>query len=201
MLRIVIASNNKHKVMEISAILKSRSVQVLSLAQAGFKGDIEETGGTLAENALIKARAVRKKIKNCVIIADDTGLETDYLAGGPGVYSARFAGPQCSFADNNRKLLGIMKGALKKERGALFRTVIAVIYPDGREELAEGRVKGLIAARQAGKNGFGYDPVFYLPKLNRTYAQLDAGLKNSVSHRQKAVKNAWRMIRKRLRLK
>lgn len=196
MLRIVIASNNKHKVQEIKHILRKRGAEVQSLAEAGYLGEIEETGETLAENALIKARAVRKKIKNAVIIADDTGLEVGYLAGAPGVYSARFAGPQCSFSDNNRKLMKIMKGVPQKDRGAIFRTVMAIIFPDGKEELAEGRVKGEIAVKSAGANGFGYDPVFYLPKMKKTYAQLDLKQKNSVSHRQKAVKNAMKIIQK-----
>jgi XTP/dITP diphosphohydrolase len=170
---------------------------VLSMGEAGFKGSIEETGETLAENALIKARTVRKKVKGGIIIADDTGLEVDYLVKAPGVYSARFAGPQCSFEDNNRKLLSLLRGVPAKDRGALFRTVIAIIYTDGKEDIAEGRVKGFITSNPAGKNGFGYDPVFYLPRLKKTFAQLDIKQKNSVSHRQKAVKNAWKMIRKR----
>jgi XTP/dITP diphosphohydrolase len=196
-MKIVIASNNRHKVMEIKDILKSARAQVLSLAEAGFKGEIDETGETLSENALIKARAVRRKIRDGIIMADDTGLEVDYLAKAPGVYSARFAGPQCSFEDNNRKLLKLLKGLPAKQRTALFRTVIAIIYPDGREELVEGRVKGSIAARPAGNNGFGYDPLFYLAGLKKTFAQLDIKQKNSVSHRQKAVKNAVKMIKKR----
>jgi XTP/dITP diphosphohydrolase len=200
LLKIVIASNNKHKIQEIKDILKSNKVSVLSLEEAGFTGDIEETGETLAENAFIKAREIRKKIKNAVIIADDTGLEVDYLAKAPGVYSARFAGPECSYADNNKKLLKLMKGVPKKQRGALFRTAMAVIYPDGKEALAEGRVSGEIAAVQSGKNGFGYDPVFYIPKMGKTYAQLTLKQKNSVSHRQKAVKNAWKMIGKRMKI-
>jgi XTP/dITP diphosphohydrolase len=198
MIKIVIASNNKHKVQEIKDILKNRMISVLSLEEAGYKGEIEETGETLAENAMIKARAVRKKIRDSVIIADDTGLEVDYLAKAPGVYSARFAGPQCSFADNNRKLVKLMKGVPKKDRGALFRTVMAIIFPDGKEALAEGRVRGEITPALSGANGFGYDPVFYLPKLGKTFAGMDLKTKNTVSHRQKAVKNAWKMIRKKL---
>lgn len=200
MVKIVIASNNKHKVKEIKDILKNNKITVLSMAEAGFKGDIEETGETLAENAMIKARAVRCKVKNNVIIADDTGLEVDYLAKAPGVYSARFAGPKCSYIDNNKKLLKLLKGVPKAQRTAVFRTVIAVIYPDGFEAIAEGRVTGKIAAKQAGNNGFGYDPVFYLPQMHKTYAQLDLSQKNRVSHRQKAVKNAWKMISKRMKI-
>lgn len=200
MTRIVIASNNAHKVKEIKDILKNLKITVLSLADAGFEGEIEETGETLTENAFIKAREVRKKIKDAVIIADDTGLEVDYLAKAPGVYSARFAGPKCSFVDNNRKLLKLMKNVPKKQRCACFRTAMAIIYPDGKEALAEGRVTGEIALKQAGKYGFGYDPVFYLPKIKKTYAQLDSKQKNALSHRKKAVKNSLKLIRGRLGL-
>ncbi|HRU39215.1 MAG TPA: RdgB/HAM1 family non-canonical purine NTP pyrophosphatase [Candidatus Goldiibacteriota bacterium] len=196
MLRIVIASNNKNKVREISDILKGKA-EALSLEDAGFKGDIEETGETLAENALIKARTVAKKVKNAIIMADDTGLEVDYLAKAPGVYSARFAGPGCTYDDNNKKLLRLLRGVPAGQRQAVFRTVVAVVFPDKTEALAEGRIKGQIATRQKGKNGFGYDPVFFIPSHKRTYAEMDLREKNMVSHRQKAVKNALKLILKK----
>jgi len=195
-LRIVIASNNKNKVREISDILKGKA-EALSLEDAGFKGDIEETGETLAENALIKARTVAKKVKNAIIMADDTGLEVDYLAKAPGVYSARFAGPGCTYDDNNKKLLRLLRGVPAGQRQAVFRTVVAVVFPDKTEALAEGRIKGQIATRQKGKNGFGYDPVFFIPSHKRTYAEMDLREKNMVSHRQKAVKNALKLILKK----
>lgn len=199
MIKIVVASNNRHKITEIKNILKGRGAGIISLRQAGFKGDISETGETLAENARIKARAVRKKIRDRVIIADDSGLEVDYLAKAPGVYSARFAGPQCSYRDNNKKLLALLKGVPPGKRGALFRTVIWIIFPDGTERKAEGRVRGRIGPFETGRNGFGYDPVFYVPRLKKTYAQLGMQDKNRVSHRQKAVKNAWKVIRDRFK--
>lgn len=199
MIKIVIASNNIHKIKEIKKILAPGKVRVVSLEQAGFKGEIKETGETLAENACIKARAAWKKIKGSVIMADDSGLEVDYLAKAPGVYSARFAGPECSYRDNNKKLLKLLKGVIPGKRGALFRTVICIIFPDGAEETVEGRVRGRINGVETGENGFGYDPVFYIPALGKTYAQLRPGQKNRVSHRQKAVKNAWKAIEKYLK--
>jgi len=201
MVKIIIASNNKNKVKEIKHILGAKRMRVLSLAEAGFRKDIKETGETLAENAAIKAREVSRKFRSSIIIADDSGLEVDYLAKAPGVYSARFAGPQCSYTDNNKKLLKLMKGASRKERNAAFRTVACVIFPGGKEEFVEGKVNGIIIQKEKGPNGFGYDPVFYLKKFRKTYAQMTLKEKNSVSHRAKAFKNAGKIIKKRLRLK
>lgn len=200
MMEIVLASNNKNKLSEISHILWKSGIKVLSLADIGFNREIEETGETLSENALIKARAVRAKAKGRLVIADDTGLEVDYLAKAPGVYSARFAGPECSFVDNNRKLLKLLKGVRTPDRGAIFRTVVAVIYNDGTEEVYEGRVPGSISLSEKGKMGFGYDPVFYPENSNKTYAQMTPEEKNSLSHRKKAVINAVKGIRKRLKV-
>lgn len=198
MIEIVLASNNKNKLNEINGILNLKKVRVLSLDDIGFHGEIEETGETLAENALIKARAVRKKANGRVVISDDTGLEVDYLAKAPGVYSARFAGPKCSFEDNNRKLLKLLVGVKSRDRGAVFRTVVAVIYKDGSEEVYEGRVAGKISLSPKGNMGFGYDPVFYPENSKRTYAQMPPEEKNSMSHRKKAVANAMKGIRKKL---
>lgn len=191
---IVLASNNKHKLAEISHLAAKKKIKILSLADVGFNRDIKETGETLAENALIKVRAVRKKAGSKIIIADDTGLEVEYLAKAPGVYSARFAGPDCNFMDNNRKLLRLLRGVKMKDRKAVFRTVVAISFPDGKEAVAEGRVEGYISANMRGSNGFGYDPVFYLPGLRKTYAQLTMQEKNNVSHRKRAVLNAIKII-------
>ena len=192
--QIVFASNNKNKLKEVRCILTKKGIQVLSLEQAGFSGEIKETGETLAENALIKTRTVRKKVKDKIIIADDTGLEVDYLAKAPGVYSARFAGPECNYMDNNKKLLKILKDVKKGARGAVFRTVVAVSFPDGTEKTVEGRVKGYICKALKGNNGFGYDPVFVVPHLKKTYAQLTSAEKNALSHRKKAVMKALKII-------
>ncbi|MCE5299938.1 MAG: RdgB/HAM1 family non-canonical purine NTP pyrophosphatase [Spirochaetia bacterium] len=193
---IVLATNNRNKLKEIQHIIGAKAV-VLSLYDIGFTGEIIEDGETLAENALIKARAVKAKAGRRVVIADDTGLEVDYLAKAPGVYSARFAGPGCDYMDNNRKLLKLMKGVKPAGRTAVFRTCVAVVYPDGKEEIYEGRVEGSITTAMKGANGFGYDPVFYVKSKKKTYAQMELKEKNSVSHRMKAVKKALAAISKR----
>lgn len=194
---IVLASNNKNKAREIEHIFKGSGIRILTLDEIGFKGDIKETGETLKENAAIKARAAWKKAGGRTVIADDTGLEVDYLAKAPGVYSARFAGPGCTYADNNAKLLKLMQGVKKTQRKALFRTVICIIFPDGAEAFAEGRVSGYITEKPGGKEGFGYDPVFFYRPAGRTFAEMDLSEKNKVSHRQKAVKKALDIIKKK----
>jgi XTP/dITP diphosphohydrolase len=200
MIEIVLASNNKNKLSEIKNILNKYKTRVLSLEDIGYFKEINETGETLSENALIKARAIRAKTKGKIVIADDTGLEVDYLAKAPGVYSARFAGPKCSFKDNNKKLLKLLKGVKTKDRRATFRTVVAVIYANGVEEVYEGKVQGKIGTKENGIFGFGYDPVFYPENSKKTYAQMTSTEKNAISHRKKAVTRALKGIRIKLKL-
>ncbi|HDT14874.1 MAG TPA: non-canonical purine NTP pyrophosphatase, partial [Firmicutes bacterium] len=133
MIKAVIASNNKDKIREIKSIL-GRGFKAVSMSEAGYNKEIKETGRTLEENALIKARTIRKRVKNTAVISDDSGLEVEYIAKAPGVYSARFAGAGCTYEDNNKKLLKIMEGLPRKERKAEFVTVAAVILPDGTEK-------------------------------------------------------------------
>jgi XTP/dITP diphosphohydrolase len=198
MLEVVLASYNKHKAKEIQDVLK-KNIKVLTLDEIGYKEKIEENGETLLENARIKAKKVREKVKDKIIIADDTGLEVDYLAKAPGVYSARFAGKNCSYSDNNKKLLKLLKGVKFSERKATFRTVIYIIFPDGKETYVEGRVSGFITKKEIGKNGFGYDPLFYYPPLKKTFAQLSLKEKNKISHRSKAIKKAQKVIKEYLK--
>jgi len=198
MLEVVLASYNKHKAKEIQDVFK-KNIKVLTLDEIGYKEKIEENGETLLENAKIKAKKVREKVKDKIIIADDTGLEVDYLAKAPGVYSARFAGENCSYSDNNKKLLKLLKGVKFSERKATFRTVIYIIFPDGKETYVEGRVSGFITKKEIGKNGFGYDPLFYYPPLKKTFAQLSLKEKNKISHRSKAIKKARKVIKEYLK--
>ncbi len=198
MIEIVIASNNRHKIEEINDVVKNKKVRIFTLKDVNFKGVLKENGETLLENARAKAKKVREKIKNKIIIADDTGLEVEYLAKAPGVYSARFAGERCSYEDNNKKLLKLLKGVKFNYRKAIFRTIIYIIFPDGKEYYTEGRVNGFITTKAKGKNGFGYDPVFYYPPLKKTFAELSTYEKNRVSHRSKAIKKAWKIIRSRI---
>lgn len=180
--KLVFATNNPHKLEEVRAILGS-DVEVLSLRDIGCTADIPETADTLEGNALLKARFVASRYGvDC--FADDTGLEVAALDGAPGVYSARFAGPGCTPADNVRKLLGLMQDA--GDRSARFRTVVALIR-GGKEYCFEGMVGGTIARTPAGCGGFGYDPVFVPEGYDRTFAELPPAEKNRISHRARAV--------------
>jgi XTP/dITP diphosphohydrolase len=179
---LVFASHNRHKTKEINELL-SGVYRVLSLDECGITDEIEETGATLDENALLKARYVFDRIhKNC--FADDTGLEVESLNGRPGVYSARYAGPQKNSSDNIGLLLKELEG--HANRKARFRTVVALIL-NGKEYLFEGVVEGSIALACAGEEGFGYDPVFIPDGSNRTFAQMSSAEKNAISHRARAV--------------
>lgn len=181
---IVFASNNKHKLEEVTDILKSR-YKVVSLAEIGCFDDIPETSDTLEGNALLKARHVFEKYQmDC--FADDTGLEVEALSGRPGVYSARYAGEGCSYEDNVKKLLAEMEGITN--RRARFRTVIALIAGN-QVRYFEGVINGFISTEKKGSSGFGYDPVFVPEGYNQTFAEMTAGLKNTISHRALAVSN------------
>lgn len=181
---IVFASNNKHKLEEVTDILKSR-YKVVSLAEIGCFDDIPETSDTLEGNALLKARHVFEKYQiDC--FADDTGLEVEVLSGRPGVYSARYAGEGCSYEDNVKKLLAEMEGITN--RRARFRTVIALIAGN-QVRYFEGVINGFISTEKKGSSGFGYDPVFVPEGYSQTFAEMTAGLKNTISHRALAVSN------------
>lgn len=190
--KIVIATHNKHKADEIQAVLNDLDVELLTLDDFPEIGKIPETGDTLVENSKIKAWAVHQAT-GLSTIADDTGLEVDILNGEPGVYSARYAGENATYSDNVNKLLKEMKDFGPEQRTATFRTVITCII-NGKEVIAEGNVPGLISTEQFGSNGFGYDPVFWLPDLKRTYAQLSDEEKNNVSHRGLALQNLRKIL-------
>ncbi len=187
--KLILATHNRDKRDELRSILEKEmkvKVEVLTLDDIiPAIGDIEETGATLEENALIKAREVHR-LTNLPTIADDTGLEVEALDGAPGVYSARFSGPGATYASNVKKLLTEMSG--KENRTAQFTTVIAYIDERGRELLFEGDVKGTIALEARGTNGFGYDPVFIPRGTNKTFAELSTEEKNSLSHRGNAMR-------------
>ena len=182
-MELVFATNNKHKVKEITDLLDD-NFRILGLADLNITEDIPEEADTLEENALFKARFVHEKTGRNVF-ADDTGLEVTALGGAPGVYSARYAGENKSFDDNIEKLLREMKGA--NDRSARFRTVIALIL-DGTEYLFEGTVEGEILKERRGTGGFGYDPVFLATGYDRTFAEIPLGEKNKISHRAKAMR-------------
>lgn len=192
-MNLIFASNNKYKLKEVSAIL-SGIVTVKSLGEAGIAEDIDETGSTLEENAFIKADYIYNKLKqDC--FADDTGLFVDALNGMPGVISARFAGEQCSAKDNIDKLLSLLEG--ENNRMAYFKTVICLIQK-GKEKYFEGVINGSISRAPRGTNGFGYDPVFIAEGFNRTFAEVSAKEKNSLSHRAIAVSGMKEWIQNKL---
>lgn len=180
---LVFATNNKHKLEEARQILNGKFV-VLSLADIDCHDEIPETADTLTGNALIKARWVKDRYGfDC--FADDTGLSVDALGGAPGVYSARYAGPECTPSDNIAKLLSEMKG--KSDRKAHFSTVIALIL-NGEEHIFEGSVDGTIAEQESGDGGFGYDPVFIADETGISFAEMSADEKNAISHRGRAMR-------------
>jgi len=180
---LVFATNNKHKIREISDLLGD-DVKILGLSDFNITGDIPEETETLEENALYKARYVHDRT-GMNVFADDTGLEVTALGGAPGVYSARYAGESKSFDDNIDKLLAELQG--KEDRSARFRTVIALIL-DGKEYLFEGIIEGEIISERRGDGGFGYDPVFIARGYDRTFAEIPLREKNSISHRARAMR-------------
>ena len=186
MREVVVATNNRHKVEEISAILQGQPVRLIPLSDYPDAPELKEEGATYAENALHKALTVARFTGKWAL-ADDTGLEVDALDGRPGLYSARFAGEGVTFADNKRKLLWLMESIPTEKRTALFRTVLALVSPSGESQVVEGVLHGRIAEKERGAGGFGYDALFYLPELGKTYAELTADEKNRISHRARAV--------------
>jgi XTP/dITP diphosphohydrolase len=191
---IVLATRNRYKDEEIKFILKDLDIKIISMTSFPDYPATIEDGTTLEENAAKKAREAAEFFKKYAV-ADDSGLEVDYLSGRPGIYSARYAGKNCSYDDNNKKLLAELKNVPEEKRTAKFRTVIAVASPDDRLFLADGEILGIIKECTAGTDGFGYDPVFYIPKYGKTFAELSYEIKNSLSHRAEALKKAKEIIK------
>ncbi|WP_417203182.1 ribonuclease PH [Acetoanaerobium sticklandii] len=190
----VIASSNSHKIEEIGSILADFGIELLSLKDVGLEGlEIEETGSTFEENAIIKAKEVMK-LTGKAAIADDSGLMVDVLGGRPGVYSARFSGEGATDEKNNEKLLGLLKGYDLDSRTAKFVSAIAVVYPDSRQYIAKGICKGLIGFEGKGDMGFGYDPLFTPDALDKTFAQLTKEEKNKISHRAKSLEEMKKIL-------
>lgn len=175
------------KIQEYRKLLQDLPLTIVSLADFSGLSDIPETGTTFRENALIKARAAAAATGQ-MALADDSGLEVDYLQGAPGVFSARYAGPGKDDQANNKKLLEALRGVPSEQRGARFRCVIALVTPQGKEFLSEGVCQGEIAFRPRGTKGFGYDPLFLIPSLGKTFAELDSDVKNRISHRAQAMR-------------
>ena len=190
---IVLATHNRDKREELQEALSEFTVKILSLNDFPFIGEIEEVGKTLLENSMIKAKTVHN-LTQMPVIADDTGLEVEALNGAPGIYSARYAGEDVTYEDNVNKLLAEMENIPLENRKAQFRTVISFVDKD-RELWTEGTIKGIIVETAKGKNGFGYDPVFFVPELEKTFSELSIGEKNKISHRGLAMKKFRILLR------
>ncbi|HAA88990.1 MAG TPA: non-canonical purine NTP pyrophosphatase [Peptococcaceae bacterium] len=193
MKKIVIASRNPGKIAEFRQLLAELPLEVLSLLDFPEIPEILESGLTFRENALLKARTVTS-YTGLTALADDSGLEVDYLGGAPGVYSARYAGPECDDAANNQKLLAELAGVPLEKRTARFRCVIAITTPRGEEFFCEGVCEGKIGYTPRGESGFGYDPLFIVPALGKTFAELGPEVKNRISHRAQAMRLAREIL-------
>ena len=191
-MKIVLATHNHDKETELQYSLRGLDVDICLLSEYPDIGEIEETGTTLLENSLLKAHTVHDRT-GLPAIADDTGLEIDALDGAPGVYSARFAGPDATYEDNINKLLSVMEDVSDDMRSARFRTVISFV--DEVQELwTEGFIEGRITEDPRGNMGFGYDPVFYIPRLEKTFAELSIAEKNKISHRGLALQKLRKIL-------
>lgn len=192
-MKLVLATGNRKKVVEMAELLQELSVQLLMAIDFPDLEMPEEEGSTFEENARLKSRAVAA-FTGLPSLADDSGLVVDALGGRPGIYSARYAGEGCSYADNNAKLLQELQGVPQEKRTARFIAVMVLTMPDGRERVAEGCCEGYITADPRGEAGFGYDPVFVPEGYDKTFAELGAEIKNRISHRAKALKKMAAII-------
>lgn len=192
-MRIVVATGNRGKLTELQSMLGPLGVEVKSLADYPGLPEVVEDGATFADNAVKKAVAVAGATGE-IALADDSGLEVDHLGGAPGVHSARFAGENKDDRANNEKLLALLEGVPGEKRTARFKCVVALAAPGGRIYTAEGACEGVIGTVPRGEGGFGYDPLFIVPELDMTFAELGLDIKNSISHRGKAFKKAGEII-------
>ncbi len=187
MKKLIFATGNANKMREIREILGGKGYEILSMKEAGVDIEVEETGETFEENALQKARTIGKACGE-LVLADDSGLVIDALGGEPGVYSARYMGHDTSYTLKNNNLISRLEGVPDEKRTARFVCAMAAVFPDGREKVITGVMEGRIGYKIAGENGFGYDPIFYLPEFGRTSAEISPEEKNSISHRGKALR-------------
>ena len=194
--KLIFATGNAGKMKEIRMILEDTGYEVLSMKEAGIRTYIEENGKTYEENSLIKARAVAAAAGE-LVLADDSGLEIDYLNREPGVYSARYLGEDTPYSVKNADLIRRLEGVPEEERTARFVCAIAAVLPDGRELTVRATVEGRIGYEERGQNGFGYDPIFYLPEMGKSTAELTEEEKNVISHRGKALRLMKEELRKR----
>ncbi len=207
---IIFATQNAGKLKEIREILRDSGRRIYSQKDAGIEAEAEENGSTFAENALIKAESVMSRCRECgipglpgrraeefIVLADDSGLEIDYLNKEPGIYSARYLGYDTPYREKNAALIARLEGVPKEKRTARFVCAIAAVFPDGSRETAFGTVEGYIGWAESGDNGFGYDPIFYLYENDRSTAELSPEEKNAVSHRGRALRNMKEILQEK----
>ena len=192
--KIIFATSNEGKMKEVRSILEDLGMEVLSMKEAGIQADVVEDGTTFEENAVIKATEIQK-ICGEIVLADDSGLEVDYLNKEPGIYSARYMGEDTSYRIKNKSLIDRLQGVEDEKRTARFVCAIAAAFPDGTVEVTRGTIEGRIGYEEKGENGFGYDPIFYVPEYGCTTAELSPEQKNEVSHRGKALRLMKEIIR------
>ena len=199
--KIIFATGNAHKMVEIRMILADLGMEILSQKEAGIQADVVEDGSTFEENAMIKATEIAKiarqmpEYADAIVMADDSGLEIDYLNKEPGIYSARYMGEDTSYDIKNQALLDRLDGVEDAKRTARFVCAIAAAFPDGSTESVRGTMEGIIGHEIAGENGFGYDPIFYVPEFGCTTAELSEEQKNAVSHRGRALEKMREILK------
>ena len=196
--KIIFATGNEGKMKEVRMILKDLGLPVLSMKEAGVQADIVEDGTTFEENAKSKAVAVQK-LTGALVLADDSGLEIDYLNKEPGIYSARYMGEDTPYSVKNANLISRLAGVPDEQRTARFVCAIAAAFPDGEVLTTRGTIEGIIGYEERGENGFGYDPIFYLPEYKKSSAELSPEEKNALSHRGRALRQMEEELRKRIR--
>ncbi|MDD6070527.1 MAG: XTP/dITP diphosphatase [Clostridiales bacterium] len=195
MKKLIFATGNQDKMKEIRMILGDLDYEILSMKEAGIKADIVEDGKTFEENAVIKATAI-SKMAGCLVLADDSGLEVDYMDKMPGIMSARWMGEDTSYTVKNAKIIEKLEGVPDEQRTARFVCAIAAAFPDGRVITKRGTIEGIIGYEERGENGFGYDPIFFLPEYGKTTAELSPEEKNKISHRGRALEQIKEELRK-----
>ncbi len=197
--KVIFATSNGNKMREIREILQDLNLEILSMQEAGIQADIVENGTTFEENAKIKAWEIAKVCKE-IVLADDSGLEIDYLDKAPGIYSARYMGENTPYSVKNKELIKRLEGVEEKKRTARFVCAIAASFPDGTIEVVRETIEGRIGYEEKGQNGFGYDPIFYVPAYGCTTAELSQEQKNEISHRGKALRKMKEIIKEKYKL-
>lgn len=197
-MKIIFATGNKGKMKEIRMIMEDLGLEIVSMKEADINVDIEENGKTFEENAYIKAETIAKLAKDAIVLADDSGLEIDYLNKEPGVHSSRYMGEDTSYEKKNQHILDLLDGVEEEKRSARFVCTIAAVFPDGTKKVVRETIEGRIGHESKGENGFGYDPIFYVPEFGCTTAELSLEQKNQISHRGKALEKMKLGIREYL---